>query len=269
MKRLRGTSDKTSAASGGKAGGVSRIDFNTRLKMLLNPTDFKDYCPNGLQVEGRGQIRRLITGVTANLALIESAVAAHADAILVHHGLFWRGDDMRITGWRRERIATLLAHDINLFAYHLPLDAHVDLGNNAALGRVLGLKADAQLGEQGIIFTGTLRKASTAADFATHAARALGRTPLLVGDGARAVRRIAWCTGGAQGYFEAALAAGCDLYLSGEISEQTTHLARETGIPYLACGHHATERYGVQAVGAWCARQFGIEHRFIDIDNPV
>ena len=269
MKRLRGTSGKTSAANGGNAGGISRNDLNTQLNMLLKPTEFKDYCPNGLQVEGRAQIRRLVTGVTASLALIEAAIAAQADAILVHHGLFWRGDDMRITGWRRERIASLLAHDINLFAYHLPLDAHVELGNNAALGRVLGLKADAQLGEQGIIFTGTLGKASTAADFATHAARALDRTPLMVGDGARAVRRVAWCTGGAQGYFEAALAAGCDLYLSGEISEQTTHLARESGIPYLACGHHATERYGVQAVGAWCAKQFGIEHRFIDIDNPV
>ena len=237
--------------------------------MLLTPKQFKDYCPNGLQVEGRGEIGLLITGVTASLALIEAAIAAQADAVLVHHGLFWRGDDMCITGWRRERIAQLLAHEINLFAYHLPLDAHAELGNNAALGRLLGLKADAQFGEQGIGFVGNLRKPTTAAAFAQLAGIALQREPLVVGDVARPVRRVAWCTGGAQGYFEAAIAAGCDLYLSGEISEQTTHLARESGVPYLACGHHATERYGVQAVGAWCAKTLGVSHQFIDIDNPA
>ncbi len=263
MKRLE------APRAGRNTGSVSRVALDSRLNRLLTPAQFKDYCPNGLQVEGRAEIGLLVTGVTASLALIDAAIAAKADAVLVHHGLFWRGDDLCITGWRRTRIARLLANEINLFAYHLPLDAHTEHGNNAALGRVLGLKADAQFGEHGIGFTGKLRKTVSAAAFSTQVGQALQRAPLLVGDAHRPVRRIAWCTGGAQGYFEAAIAAGCDLYLSGEISEQTTHMARESGVPYLACGHHATERYGVQAVGAWCARTLGIRHQFIDIDNPA
>jgi dinuclear metal center YbgI/SA1388 family protein len=189
--------------------------------------------------------------------------------LLVHHGLFWKGDDMRVIGPRRRRLALLLAHDVNLMAYHLPLDAHAQLGNNAQLGQRLGLVATQHFGEQEIGCAGDLVTPVTARLFAASVEDALGRPPLVVGDGEREVRRIGWCTGGAQGHFEAAIAAGCDLYLSGEISEQTTHLARESGVPYIAAGHHATERYGVQAVGRHIATRFGILHQHIDIDNPV
>lgn len=239
------------------------------LERLLEPARFRDYCPNGMQVEGKTATTRLVTGVTASLALIEAAAAAGADALLVHHGLFWKGDDMRIIGPRRRRLELLLARQLNLFAYHLPLDAHPEFGNNAQLGLRLGLAADAHFGEQDLGCAGELPVQVSAQAFAAKVGLALGRVPLLVGDADCQVRRIAWCSGGAQGYFEAAIAAGCDLYLSGEISEQTTHLARESGVPYIAAGHHATERYGAQAVGDHIARRFGIEHLHIDIDNPA
>jgi dinuclear metal center YbgI/SA1388 family protein len=239
------------------------------LDALLEPTRFRDYCPNGMQVEGKPEIRRLVTGVTASLALIEACVDCAADALLVHHGLFWKGDDMRVIGPRRRRLALLLGHQINLFAYHLPLDAHPELGNNAQLGARLGLSAALQFGDQDIACAGELGVPVRASEFARQVEHALGRSVLLVGDADREVRRIGWCSGGAQGYFEAAIDARCDLYLSGEISEQTTHLARESGVPYIAAGHHATERYGAMAVGAAMARRFGIEHRHIDIDNPA
>ena len=239
------------------------------LDVLLEPARFRDYCPNGMQVEGRREIRRLVTGVTASLALIEAAVKCDADALLVHHGLFWKGDDMRVVGPRKRRLAALLARDINLFAYHLPLDAHPQLGNNAQLGQRLGLSITSNFGDHDLGCVGTLSAPVAAGDFANVVEKALGRTPLLVGDRARQVRRVGWCTGGAQGYFDADIGAGCELYLSGEISEQTTHLARESGVPYVAAGHHATERYGVEALGRHLAAQCGIFHRHIDIDNPA
>jgi len=239
------------------------------LDELLEPARFRDYCPNGMQVEGKTEVLRLVTGVTASLALIEAAIAAGADAILVHHGLFWKGDDMRVIGPRRRRLALLLAHQVNLLAYHLPLDAHAELGNNAQLGRRLGLAATLHFGEQEIGCAGDLAAPVAAHAFAACVEASLGRTPLLVGNANRMVRRIGWCTGGAQGYFEAAISAGCDLYLSGEISEQTTHLARESGVPYVAAGHHATERYGVEALGRHIAARFGIGHQHIEIDNPA
>lgn len=239
------------------------------LDALLEPQRYRDYCPNGLQVEGRTEIHRLVTGVTASLALIEAAVERDADAILVHHGLFWKGDDMRIVGPKKKRMSLLLGKEISVFAYHLPLDAHPDLGNNAQLGQRLGLRADTWFGEQEIGFLGDLSAPVAAREFARAVGAVLGRAPLAVGDMDRQVRRIGWCTGGAQGYFEDAIAAGCDLYLSGEISEQTTHVARESGVPYLAAGHHATERYGVQAVGAHVASRFGVDHLNIDVDNPA
>ncbi len=239
------------------------------LDELLEPARFRDYCPNGMQVEGKSEVLRLVTGVTASLALIEAAIAAGADALLVHHGLFWKGDDMRVIGPRRRRLASLLAHEVNLLAYHLPLDAHSELGNNAQLGQRLGLVATQHFGEQEIGCAGDLPAPVTAAAFAATVRCLLERAPLLVGDADRMVRRIGWCSGGAQGYFEAAIAAGCDLYLSGEIAEQTTHLARESGVPYVAAGHHATERYGVQALGLHIATRFGIQHQHIDIDNPA
>jgi dinuclear metal center YbgI/SA1388 family protein len=239
---------------------------------LLQPERFKDYGPNGLQVEGRDEVRRLVSGVTASRALIEAAIDARADAIVVHHGLFWRGQDGRVTGWMKQRLALLLAHDINLFAYHLPLDAHPELGNNAQLGRVLGLVADARFGDQDLGFLGAPASGQPFASpraLADHVERTLGRRVTLVEAGPGPVGRIGWCTGGAQGYFEHAIAAGAQAYLTGEISEPQAHYARESGVSFLACGHHATERYGAPAVAAHVAAALGLEHQFIDVDNPA
>lgn len=248
---------------------AQRSEIEAHLAALLGVDRFKDYGPNGLQVEGRAEVRRLVSGVTASLALIEAAVAAQADALLVHHGLFWRGQDGRITGWMRQRLAPLLAHGINLFAYHLPLDAHAELGNNAQWGQRLGLAADARFGEQDLGFIGPVGAAASAAALAGQVGLVLAREPVLLPGDGRALRRVAWCSGGAQGYFEAAIAAGADAYLTGELSEPQAHIARETGVAFLACGHHATERYGAPAVGAHLAATFGLEHQFIDIDNPA
>lgn len=247
---------------------ADRAELETLLDGLLQPAAFKDYGPNGLQVEGRRTLRRLVSGVTASRAFIDAAIEAGADALLVHHGLFWRGQDGRLTGWLRERVARLIAHDVNLFAYHLPLDAHPELGNNAQLGLRLGLVADARFGEQQLGFAGPAAEA-TLQGLAERAGTALGRTPLVVPGDGRPLRRVAWCTGGAQGYFEAAVAAGADAFLTGEISEPQAHLARETGVAFLACGHHATECFGAPAVGAYVAAQLGLEHRFIEIPNPA
>ena len=240
------------------------------LDALLEPEQFKDYGPNGLQVEGDREVRLLVSGVTASRALIEAAIEANADAILVHHGLFWRGQDGRVTGWMRERLRLLLTHGIHLFAYHLPLDAHAELGNNAQLGRVLGLRADGRFGEQNLGFIGQGDQAwATAQSLADHVARVLGRQVTCVSGHECPIRRVAWCTGGAQGYFESAMAAGADVFITGEISEPQAHLARETGVAFLACGHHASERYGAAAVGARIAQDLGLAHRFIEIDNPA
>jgi len=238
------------------------------LDALLQPEKFRDYGPNGLQVEGARRIRKLVSGVTASRALIEAAIAADADAILVHHGLFWRGQDGRVTGWMRERLRLLLAHDIHLLAYHLPLDAHPELGNNAQLGRVLGWQSDARFGEQDLGFIGACAETDVAA-LSAHMQSVLGRAVVCAAGDGRTVRRVAWCTGGAQSYFEAAIAAGADAFITGEISEPQAHLAKETGVAFLACGHHATERYGAPAVAAHVAAQLGLAHTFIDIDNPA
>jgi dinuclear metal center YbgI/SA1388 family protein len=247
-----------------------RETLTAHLDQLLDVPRFSDYGPNGLQVEGRATIGRLVTGVTASAALIDAAIGAGADAILVHHGLFWRGQDGRVTGWMKQRLARLLTHDINLYAYHLPLDAHAELGNNAKLAQVLGLLPQGRFGEQSLGWLGSPPAGVTSAEaLARQVAERLGRTPVLVEGDARVLQRVAWCTGGAQGWFESAIAAGADAYLTGEISEPQAHYARETGVAFLACGHHATERYGAAAVGAHLARVFGLEHRHIDIDNPA
>jgi dinuclear metal center YbgI/SA1388 family protein len=247
---------------------ATRNEIDEHLATLLAVERFKDYGPNGVQVEGRAQVSRLASGVTASLALIDAAIAWRADAVLVHHGLFWRGQDGRLTGWLAERVRRLMGHGITLFAYHLPLDAHAQYGNNAQLGARLGLEADARFGEQELGFAAPT-SALTLDAFAQRAGSALGRAPLVLPGDGRPLRRIGWCTGGAQGYFEAAVAAGCDAFLTGEVSEPQAHLARETGVAFLACGHHATERYGAPALAAHVAERFGLEHRFFDIDNPA
>jgi dinuclear metal center YbgI/SA1388 family protein len=237
---------------------------------LLQPEKFRDYGPNGLQVEGDREVRLLVSGVTASRALIEAAIEAQADAIVVHHGLFWRGQDGRVTGWMRERLRLLLTQGIHLFAYHLPLDAHPEVGNNAQLARVLDLKVDGRFGEQELGFVGAGAQVWAHPEaLAEHVSGVLGRPVTCVGGSNRPVRRVAWCTGGAQSYFESAIAQGVDAFITGEISEPQAHLARETGVAFLACGHHATERYGAPALGAHVAKALGIAHRFIEIDNPA
>ena len=248
---------------------MQRDDLARYLDQLLEVPRFRDYCPNGLQVEGRAGVSRLVTGVSASQALIEAAIGAGADALLVHHGYFWKSEDGRITGTRRRRIGLLLQHDISLFAYHLPLDAHPQHGNNAQLGALLGLTEKGRAGEHNIVAHGCTAATQPLAAFAAHIESRLGRAPTVIGDPAQRIARIAWCTGGAQGYFEDAIALGVDAFITGEISEPQVHLARESGVAFIAAGHHATERFGVQALGAHLAARFGIEHRFIDVPNPV
>lgn len=236
---------------------------------LLETARFRDYCPNGVQVEGRTEIGLVVSGVTASLDLLKAAVAAGADAVLVHHGYFWKNEDARITGVKRTRIELLLRHNVSLLAYHLPLDAHPELGNNAQLALRLGFRTEGWFGEQATACHGALERPMPLAQLGSKVRAALGRTPLLVGDMDREVRRIAWCSGAAQGYFEEAIGLGVDAFLTGEISEQNVHLARETGVAFISAGHHATERYGVQALGDHLAARFGIRHQYIEIDNPV
>jgi dinuclear metal center YbgI/SA1388 family protein len=251
---------------------TSQHDFSIFLNALLEPTKFQDYGPNGLQVEGKREIRTLVSGVTASVDLIDAAIAQRADAVVVHHGLFWRGQDGCVTGWMRQRLKRLLAHDINLYAYHLPLDAHPELGNNAQLGRLMGWTAlDGPAGRFGAQNLGWIGHSAYADvdSLSEHLSIKLNRPVTTVSASLSAIKKIAWCTGGAQSYFEAAIAAGVDAFVTGEISEPQAHYAREMGVAYLACGHHATERYGVQAVAAHAAQHFGLVHQFIDIDNPA
>lgn len=250
---------------------VNRDDLAEYLAKTLDITRFRDFCPNGLQVEGRAEIKTLVSGVTASIALIQAALEKQADAIVVHHGYFWRGEDMRVVGQKQQRLKLLLKNDVSLFAYHLPLDMHIDLGNNAQLARQLGLKPEVRFGEDDLGWLGTVIDSDvrSVGDLALRIEQCLGRVPLVIGDPSQRLGKVGWCTGAAQNFFNDAIVAGATAYLSGEISEPTVHLARESGVAYLACGHHATERYGVQALAESVAKKFGIEHHFIDIDNPV
>ena len=249
-------------------------DFKTLLQafdQLLLPEKFKDYGPNGLQVEGRAQVRRIVSGVTASLALIDAAIEADADALFVHHGLFWRGQDGSVTGWMKQRLALLLAHDINLLAYHLPLDAHEQWGNNAMLGKHMGWQTLERFGDQRLGWLGApMNGVTDPATLQTELENKLGRAAVaVIPDAARPIKRIAWCTGGAQSWFEDAIAVGADAFVTGEISEPQAHLAQETGVAFFACGHHATERYGAPALAAHVASALGLAHEFIDISNPA
>ncbi|MBL0208607.1 MAG: Nif3-like dinuclear metal center hexameric protein [Propionivibrio sp.] len=251
---------------------MKREALTRYLDELLDSRRFRDYCPNGLQVEGRAEVQHIVSGVTASLALVDAAITRGADTLLVHHGWFWRGEEGRVTGFRKARLQALLKHDINLIAYHLPLDGHVEFGNNAQLAKHLGWSVEGRFGEQDIGWFGRLPKPMTLAELATSVAAGLGRAPQVIASGAspeQPMHRIAWCSGGAQSLFELAIAQGVEVYLSGEISEQNVHLARESGVPYIAAGHHATERFGVQALAAHLAERFGLTCEFVDIDNPV
>jgi dinuclear metal center YbgI/SA1388 family protein len=252
---------------------TSRDQLSTAFNQLLQPERFKDYGPNGLQVEGKTEVKKIVSGVTASVALIDAAIERSADAIFVHHGLFWRGQDGRVTGWMKQRLQKLLAHDINLYAYHLPLDAHPTLGNNAQLGKLLGFTPlengeFGRFGEQDLGWLGQTQY--TQFDILSdHIKKQLNRHIAPVFIDKFAIKIVAWCTGGAQSYFEAAIAAGADVFITGEISEPQAHYAREMGVSYIACGHHASERYGAPAVAAHVAAQLGLLHEFVDIDNPA
>ncbi len=238
---------------------------------LLTPERFQDYCPNGLQVEGKSQISRVVSGVTASMALLEAARDNNADAILVHHGYFWKGESPVITGMKRKRLELLLQNGISLIAYHLPLDAHPEVGNNAQLARQLDIEITGGLQPVAnpIGNVGKLRDALSPEVFAEKITQRLGRAPQLISGGDHDIRTVAWCTGAAQSYIEQAAVLGVDAFISGEISEQTVHSARELGLHFIAAGHHATERYGVRALGEYLASRFRIGHDFIDISNPV
>ena len=248
----------------------SRRQLSEFLDNLLEPERFQDYCPNGLQVEGKNEVHHLVTGVTASQALVDEAIKRRADAILVHHGYFWRGEHPCLTGMKATRIRSLLSADINLFAYHLPLDWHPAIGNNATLGELMGVEGSGPLNPADAntpVFKGCFSSEITVQTLAARLSEGLGREPLVIGEGN--VNSIAWCTGAGQGYLDAAADAGADVYVTGEVSEQSVHIARERGIAFIAAGHHATERYGVQALGAKASECFGITHEFIEIDNPV
>lgn len=238
----------------------------------LQPQLFKDYCPNGLQVEGRTDVNLIVSGVTASQALLDAALAAGADLVLVHHGYFWKGEPPTITGMRKRRLQRLLAEDVNLLAYHLPLDAHPELGNNAQLARVLEWERVGPVQPDdatSLLWQGMLRRPMSARELAADLEKRLGQAPVTVAGGPDRIKRVAWCTGAAQGFIAEAASAGVDAFISGEISEPTVHVARECGIHYFAAGHHATERYGVQALGERLGEELGIRHRFIDIPSPA
>jgi dinuclear metal center YbgI/SA1388 family protein len=248
---------------------VSTQTLEQWLNSTLSTAAFNDYCPNGLQVQGKPTISHIISGVTASQALIDVAAQREADALLVHHGWFWKGEDPRVLGTRKRRLAALLSHDINLLAFHLPLDAHPVLGNNAQLARVLGLVAEPATASNGLLWFGSMPGANTLDQIASRVEQRLHRVPLVIGEEGLPVQRIAWCTGAAQNMLDQAIHGGAQVFITGEVSEPTVHLAREAGVGFISAGHHATERYGVQALGQAIAQEFGIRVDFADLDNPV
>lgn len=244
-----------------------RTELERYLQTFLNVDAYKDYAPNGLQVEGKNEIGKIVTGVTACQALIDAAIELKADAILVHHGYFWKSEPEVITGFKQKRIKSLLMNDMSLFGYHLPLDAHEELGNNAELGKIWNLQDITP--EPGLVRLGELKQALPIGEFTEKVSASLNRQALHLPGGPEMVKTVAWCSGGAQGYIDQAIKWNADVYISGEVSEQTTHLAKECGIHYLAAGHHATERVGVQALGEHLQSKFGLECIFVDVANPV
>ncbi|MDO6720028.1 Nif3-like dinuclear metal center hexameric protein [Psychrosphaera sp. 1_MG-2023] len=251
---------------------IQRNELMKYLNDFLNIQNINDYCPNGLQVEGTQEIKKIVTGVTASQALIDAAIAVDADLLLVHHGYFWKGEAQPIVGLKRNRIKSLLVNDINLVGYHLPLDVHSSLGNNKQLGELLGLtqiEPITHISPSGVVYRGVLPTPMTANDFATHINSVLARTPLVEQTSEQLITHVAWCTGGGQGYLDAVVELGIDAFVSGEVSEQTIHNARENQIHFFAAGHHATERYGVKALGEHIQREFNVDVQFIDINNPA
>lgn len=251
---------------------ITRAELVNYLDDFLQTQKISDYCPNGLQIEGKTPIKKIITGVTACQQLIDQAIAEQADAVIVHHGFFWKNENPTITGIKQKRIAALLNKQINLLAYHLPLDIHPVVGNNAQLGLQLALTARERININGVpdlLYVGNLAEPMLAEDFATLITKQLARKPLHIKGSTAQIKTIAWCTGAAQDFINYAYQYDCDAYLTGEASEQTVHIARENDKHFFAAGHHATERYGIKALGEHLAQKFNLEQQFIDVDNPV
>lgn len=247
---------------------MNNIQLEAVINQQLNSKSFSDYAPNGLQVEGRPEVQKIVTGVTACQALLDEAVRLKADAVIVHHGYFWKNEAPQITGMKRQRLRTLLNHDINLYGWHLPLDAHPQLGNNAQLAALLGIQVEGEIAP--LVPYGRLEQPLDGATFSHLIEQKLGRQPLWCGDNApQKIERVAWCTGGGQGFIDQAADFGVDAFISGEVSEKTIHVARECGLHFFAAGHHATERGGVRALGEWLAAEQGLDVTFVDIDNPA
>jgi dinuclear metal center YbgI/SA1388 family protein len=252
---------------------MQRHEFEKQLDTLLKPEQIKDFCPNGLQIQGSDNVSKIVTGVTATKALIEEAIDVGADTIIVHHGYFWKNESPVIRGMKYERIKLLLTHNINLFAYHLPLDIHPELGNNAQLAQLFGIKVTGPLelgNEKSVAIQGELSHAKTGVQLSELISERLNRQCLHIAPPSnKEIKTIAWCSGGGQNYIELAAEQGIDAFISGEVSEQTTHVAKEMNIHFFAAGHHATERYGAKALAEYVKQEMGITAIFIDIDNPV
>lgn len=251
---------------------ITRLELQNYLEGMLRVSEISDYCPNGLQVEGTSKIEKIVTGVTASQALVDAAIQANADALIVHHGYFWKGESQAVTGMKKRRLSALLSSNVNLFAYHLPLDVHPELGNNRQLASLLGIQnvsAVNSIKPIGVVMQGNFEKPIEATELQGVLRNLLGRDVLLEGPVSKSITTVAWCTGGGQGFIEQAVERGVDAFITGEVSEQTVHTAREMGITFFAAGHHATERYGVKALGEHIAQQFDVTVEFIDIDNPA
>ena len=251
---------------------VDLAELTSYTNKLLNVSQFKDYCPNGLQIEGCAEVEKIVSGVTACQALIDAAIERDADVLLVHHGYFWKNENAVITGFKKKRIQALLGNDISLLAYHLPLDAHKELGNNVQLAERLGFAVEGWFGGrkgQEIACHGVLNTASSGQELQEALSDVLQREALHIAGSSKDIKRIAWCTGAAQSFIDDAIALGVDAFITGEVSESTVHAARESGVHFFSCGHHATERYGVQALAAHLSEKFALSHEFVDIDNPV
>ncbi|AXT40387.1 Nif3-like dinuclear metal center hexameric protein [Alteromonas sp. BL110] len=251
---------------------ITRLELQNYLDGMLRVSEISDYCPNGLQVEGTNKIEKIVTGVTASQALVNAAIEANADALIVHHGYFWKGEPQAVTGMKKRRLSALLANDLNLFAYHLPLDVHPEFGNNRQLASLLDVQnvsAVSGVKPVGVVMQGNLEEAIEGVALQDKLQQLLGRDVLIEGPVSKPITTLAWCTGGGQGFIEQAVELGVDAFITGEVSEQTVHTAREMGITFFAAGHHATERYGVKSLGEHIEQQFDLPVEFIDIDNPA
>lgn len=249
---------------------MNHLELEKIINQKLNSDAIKDYVPNGLQIEGRESIQKILTGVTASLEFIDAAIARNVDAVIVHHGYFWKSETPVIRGMKYARIKKLIENGINLYAYHLPLDLHAELGNNVQLAKMWNIQDVMPISEQQpLVLTGNLPQEISVDEFSQMIEISLDRKPFIETSGPKMIKRIAWCSGAAQDYLEDAANAGFDAFITGEVSERTIYIARELGIHFIAAGHHATERDGVKALGQWLAQEYSFDVEFIDINNPI